>query len=45
MGLAILARLFLLRGGFSLWLVCRRERELRRWLLPGRQSAGPSVLR
>jgi hypothetical protein len=34
---------FLLRDRFSFWLVCRSERELRRWLLRGRRSAGKSA--
>jgi hypothetical protein len=42
MGLAILARLFCCGDSF-LWLVCRSERKLRRWLMRGRQSAGKSA--
>ena len=45
MGLAILARLFCWCEGICFWLDWRSELELRRWLMRGRQSAGPSVLR
>ena len=36
---------FLLRVEVCVWLDWRSERELRGWLMRGRQSAGPSVFR
>jgi hypothetical protein len=45
MGLAILARLFCCAKDICVWLDWRSERELRRWLMRDRRSAGPSTRR